>query len=275
MGEIKLCTSGYSFKSWKGTAYPSNIKDKDMLAYYVNNFRLDTLEINYTYYRLPSQKGIASMVKQTPADFVFTVKLFGGITHEPWKSFPPLSVDKSLCNSFIDGIKPLIDSGKLGCVLAQFPDNLQISAAVWDYLLSLPQHLPNIPLVYEFRHKRWANEAIVNKLKSADIGLCVVDEPQIASLMPVYPAVTSDIAYLRFHGRNTNWYNNGDHRYDYLYSDTELQRFLPIIDSLQSESRTLYIAFNNCHAGSAVTNLKSLRKLLDMEPVPIKTSLFD
>lgn len=277
MGDIRICTSGFSFKSWKGKVYPADIKDSQMLSYYVNQFRFDALELNYTYYRLPSQKGTVSMVKQTPAGFVFTVKLFGGITHDPWKSFPPASIDKSLCKSFIEGIKPLIESGKLGCVLAQFPSSLLRSPEAWGYLLSIPQEFPNIPLIYEFRNKGWVSEETVKLLEYAGIGLCVVDEPQIGSLMPIFPKVTSRIAYFRLHGRNKKWYKNPDERYNYRYSREELKSFLPIIQKMREESEVIYVALNNCDDGNAVINAKELKELLGIESTHLQSQpvLFD
>ena len=121
MGTIRIGTSGYSFQDWKGTAYPSTIKDSQMFSYYVEQFRFNTVEINYTYYRLPSAKSMVTLAKKSPEDFDFTIKLFGGITHEPWKNPPPARVDTQLCQQFTEGIKPLAESGKLGGVLAQFP----------------------------------------------------------------------------------------------------------------------------------------------------------
>ncbi|MHB0997962.1 MAG: DUF72 domain-containing protein [Armatimonadota bacterium] len=274
MGDIRLGTSGYSFQSWKGTAYPSGMKDSGMFDHYIDQFRLNTVELNYTYYRLPSTKGIASMAKRSPDNFDFTVKLFGGITHEPWKNFPPTHVDTGLCDRFIEGIKPLTDSGKLGCVLAQFPASLLRSPEAWGYLLSLPDALNRLPMVYEFRNKGWVSEETVQLLKYAGVGLCTVDEPQIGALMPVYPKVTSDIAYLRFHGRNKNWFKDPSQRYDYLYSEKELTEFIPTIESMASQSRTLYVAFNNCHAGAAVRNVKMLQALLGLDLPPLQGDLF-
>jgi len=119
--------------------------------------------------------------------------------------------------------------------------------------------------VYEFRNRGWASEETTNRPKQAGIGLCVVDEPQVGVLMPMVPAVTSDIAYLRLHGRNRKWFEDPSQRYDYLYSDEELMGLLPTIETMASQSRTMYIAFNNCHVGSAVRNAKTMPDLLGME----------
>lgn len=273
MGKIRVGTSGYSFQSWKGTAYPSNIKASEMFSYYVDQFRFNTVEINYTYYRLPVARTLETLVKKSPKDFDFTVKLYGGITHEPWQHSPPTQVDKEMCRQFLEGIKPLAESGKLGGLLAQFPSSFRSSTETWNYLLSLPELLGVNPMVYEFRNKEWMSEETVKTLERIGIGFCVVDEPQVGSLMPLFPVVTSNVAYLRLHGRNRDWFNDPSHRYDYLYSEEELKGLLPIIDSLASQENVLYIQFNNCHAGSAVQNGKMLRALLGIDLPPVQGKL--
>ncbi|MEN6370688.1 MAG: DUF72 domain-containing protein [Armatimonadota bacterium] len=265
---IRIGTSGYSFQDWKGTVYPSNIKDGEMFAYYIDHYRLNTVEINYTYYQQPVARTFESMIKKCPEDFLFTVKLFSGITHEGLKP------DPACCRRFLEGIKPVIEAGMLGCLLAQFPPTLNRSSEAWDYLLSLPDMLNGLPLVYEFRNKTWTAEETYKVLKEANIGYCAVDEPQVGQLMPLVPNVTSDIAYLRLHGRNRNWFTDPSQRYDYLYSEKELESFIPIIERMTSESTCIYVQFNNCHAGSALRNVKMLQYLLGMDLPPIQGELF-
>lgn len=265
---IRIGTSGYSFQDWRGTVYPANIKNQDMFAYYVGHYRPNTVEINYTYYRQPVARTFESMIKKSPEDFMFTVKLFGGITHEAMRPEP------TICNQFLQGIEPLIESKMLGCILAQFPPMFQPGKKAWDFLLSLPEALDGLPLVYEFRNKEWASEATNHALKKAGIGYCAVDGPQVGPLMPLVPAVTSDIGYLRLHGRNMNWFKDPAHRYDYLYSEDELKSFIPIINQMAAESTVLYVQFNNCHAGAALRNVKMLQFLMDLDLPPMQGELF-
>jgi uncharacterized protein YecE (DUF72 family) len=271
MGEIRVGTSGYSIPDWKGTVYPANIKDADMFSCYVNQFRFKTVEMNYTYYRQPVARTFDALLKKSPVDFDFTIKLYGGITHEPWKD-PQPRVDIELCSQFLDGIKPVVESGKLGCLLAQFPMSVSRSEEAWDYISALPEAFDGLPLIFEFRNKSWVSEETVQRLKAGGIGFCAVDEPKMGSLMPLIPAVTSDIAYLRLHGRSENWFKDKALRYDYLYSEGELQKLLPTISRMSAASRALYIMFNNCHAGSAVMNVKMLLDLLGMD-APIDQGL--
>ncbi len=265
MGKIRLGTSGYSFQSWKGNVYPATIKNADMFTYYLSRFGFNTVEINYTYYHLPSAATMASHVRKAPDDFDFTVKLFGGITHDPWKTTVLGKLDTGLCEQFIEGVKPLTESGKLGCVLAQFPSAMSRNPTAKKFVSTLAEALEGLPLVCEFRNRGWASKEIEQELRQAGIGYCAVDEPQIGVLMPLVPLVTSDIAYLRLHGRNRKWFQDSSQRYDYLYSNQELLELLPKIKAMASSSETMYVAFNNCHAGSAVVNAKMMLDLLDEE----------
>lgn len=273
-GDIRIGTSGYSFKDWKGNVYPADIKESEMFSCCVDQYRLNTVEINYTYYRLPIAKTFDCLIWKSPKDFDFTVKLFGGITHEPIENYPPAQADTHLCSQFLEGIRPLVESGKLGCILAQFPARLQRSPEAWKYLMSLPKALSGLPLVYEFRNKGWVCKETMDMLKEAGIGFCAVDEPQVGSLMPLVPMVTSEIAYLRLHGRNTNWYTDPSQRYDYFYSEDELKKFIPTINSMASRSSTIYVQFNNCHSGAALRNVKMLQALLGMDFPPMQRGLF-
>ena len=109
---IYVGTAGYSYKDWIGPFYPEGIKDVQMLDYYAMHF--DFVEVNSTYYHMPSLKLLESLNRKTPDDFKFAVKLFGGFTHER-------SIGKVEADQFMYSLKPLLESSKLLCLLAQFP----------------------------------------------------------------------------------------------------------------------------------------------------------
>lgn len=264
---IKIGTSGFSFKDWRGPVYPEALNEKDMLFYYSNELKFDTVEINFTYYALPSEKSFMGMQKRVNKDFIFTVKGFRGITHDPFdtrlKLKPTVKKTEEDIRRFVSALKPLIQEVQLGAVLLQFPYFFQPGEKSADYILKCKYMMKDIPLVIEFRNIDWAKEETLEFLKRNNLGFCAVDEPKLTRLMPYKPVVSSKTGYLRFHGRNKNWFNAPlEERYNYLYSDTELNEFIPDIKKMAGECEVLYLFFNNCHGGSAIKNAMKMREII-------------
>lgn len=264
---IKVGTSGFQFKDWKGTVYPAKIPDRDMLPYYERELGFNILEVNYTYYQLPSPNTTMGMVKKTSDNFEFVVRSHKEMTHEIWgdKSRKKIKDNVQIFAQFKEGLQPMIESGKLGCVLIQFPSFFWPTRNNFDYLMVCKERLGEILLVIEFRNKSWVRDSTFLFLKENELGFCVVDEPQLPRLMPLIPKSTSHIAYLRLHGRNPNWFNaTREERYHYLYSEEELRSFLPHIESISREKIKTFIFFNNCHAGFAIKNGLMLKRMLSI-----------
>ena len=110
---ILVGTSGFSFPDWKGPFYPPGIGQKDLLAYYCRFF--PAVELNYSYYTMPTASQTLKLSRQVPENFTFTIKAHRSMTHQPQDL-------KQACTDFKKGIKPLLESGKLGCILWQFPE---------------------------------------------------------------------------------------------------------------------------------------------------------
>ncbi|AEH51861.1 DUF72 domain-containing protein [Pseudothermotoga thermarum] len=257
---IYIGTSGYHFEDWIGTVYPQNIKGSEMLSYYYAVLGFKAVEINYTYYRLPSYKTTVSMLRRTPPDFVFAVKLPASVTHEGWKN-QKIPVD-DLKNTF-QALQPMLEEGRLKAFLAQFPYSFKFSEQNMDYLASLRQMIKE-PLAVEFRHNSWDNEVTFDFLKKYELTYVVVDEPQIRALFPYKPAWTTKIAYFRFHGRNEQWFEAPEgERYNYDYNETELSKFAQDILTASKETSDVFAFFNNCYRGKAVKNAISLRKMIE------------
>lgn len=264
---IKIGTSGFSFKDWKGTVYPEDIANDRMLSYYEQELGFDTVEINFTYYVLPSEKSFSAMKKKVSKDFLFSVKAFRGTTHDPFDyrlaKKPSLEQAKENSEKFIHSLSPLISSNQLCSVLLQFPVFFSPEAKNYDYILKCREWMKNAKIIVEFRNNKWATEETMKFLRENDIAYCAVDEPKLERLMPYIPKTTSDIGYLRFHGRNKNWFNApAEQRYDYLYSDDELKEFIPDIEKMNSKCKFLYLFFNNCHLGSAIKNARKIKDFL-------------
>ena len=259
---IKIGTSGFSFPDWKGPIYPVGIGERDMLSFYEKELGFNALEVNFTYYTLPSQKSFSAMSKKTSKGFEFVVKAFKGMTHEIRdKKTRAMVNNQETFEKFKFSLAPLIEDGKLTCVLAQFPYGFFPNRENFGYLERFKGEMEDIPLVFEFRNKMWLKEGTFEFLERSKAGFCIVDEPKLPQLMPYSPRATSEIGYFRFHGRNTNWFNVPIKvRYDYLYSEAELKEFVPDIKDISQKTGKTLIFFNNCYSGSAAKNAVQMAK---------------
>jgi uncharacterized protein YecE (DUF72 family) len=118
MTVIRIGTSGFSYKDWIEPVYPPDLPERDWLGFYVREF--STVGLNVTFYRIPSKRTVAGWLEKTPDDFLFSVKAFQGLTHE--REEPDFAV-------FVSSLHPLVEAGKFGCVLAQFPLQQPLSRA--------------------------------------------------------------------------------------------------------------------------------------------------
>jgi uncharacterized protein YecE (DUF72 family) len=253
--KILIGTSGYSYQDWKGPFYPADINDREMVAFYARRF--PTVEINFTYYRLPNARTIAAIARKAPT-LEFAVKLTGDITHEG-------KLTEELADDFRRGVGPMAEAGVLGCLLAQFPWRFKYTPAALDFVERLAGYLGDLNVVAEFRHASWAQEEVYDHLQRLKVGFCNVDEPALRGLMPATAVATSDVGYFRFHGRNAKkWWRHekAADRYDYLYSQEELAEWAPRVKDVAGRTGTTYVFMNNHPLGQAVTNAEMMRDLL-------------
>ena len=190
---IYLGTSGFSYNDWVGPFYPSGMPKKEWLFYYAREF--NACEINATYYTLPKPAVMESMARKTGPGFLFAVKANRQMTHERENNEEVFKV-------FREMLTPLIDLGKMGCVLAQFPNSFRFNDQNRGYVETFREWLGDLPVVIEFRNAGWLREDVFGWLGSHELGYCCVDEPPLPNLIPPIAEATSKIAYVRFHGRN-------------------------------------------------------------------------
>ncbi len=259
-GQIFIGTCGFSYSDWKGVFYPESINQSNMLSYYAAEF--PAVELDFTYYAMPNPKNIAAMAKKTPDKFIFAVKAHKSMTHE--RTFTPAE-DRKNFQSFTLAMEPLLAAGKLGCVLVQFPWGFKYTPENKSYLEFAREELGDLPAVIEFRNIEWVKEEIFIKLEQLNFGFCCVDEPKLKGLFPPLAKRTSDIGYLRFHGRNAaKWWKNDQpwERYDYQYAKNELEEWVLKILGLKNQTQKIFVLFNNHHDAQAVINARMFRKLL-------------
>ncbi len=253
---ILIGTSGFSYDDWVGPVYPENLPKREWLSYYAREF--PTCELNFTYYRIPSPRTLDQMAAKVPAGFLFAVKAFQGITHERENPKPQIE-------EFTAALAPLIEAQKFACVLVQFPHSFHANPANRAYLRSLREGFGDLPVVVEFRSHDWVNERTFEELRALNLGFCCVDEPRLKGLMPPVAVATGPVAHVRFHGRNAaKWWQHEEawERYDYTYSDDELQEWVPKIRQLDQEAPLTLVYMNNHWQGQAVGTARQLKRLL-------------
>lgn len=175
-------TSGYNYPEWKGSFYPSDLPAAKMLPYYAERFA--TVEINYTFYRMPNEKIVTGWAAQTPEQFTFTLKAPRRITHDN-----KLQRSADLVRFFCDTAQTL--GPKLGVLLFQLPPSFRKDVAVLDgFLETLP---PAARAAFEFRHASWHSDEIFDRLRRRNLALCVADSERMST--PV--VITADYGYFR------------------------------------------------------------------------------
>lgn len=262
--QVYLGTSGFSFDDWRGPVYPERLPRPQWLIYYEQQLGFNALEINYTYYQLPSPRTLEGLIKKTTPRFRFTIKTHRSMTHDVLRPGGSLAGNPGAFAAFREGMKPLVQSGRLGCVLAQFPYGFSNTPKHRDYLSVTIDRLADLTLVVEFRHNSWVAPQTLAYLKQRQVGWCVVDEPRLPRLMPWVGEATSESGYVRFHGRNAEqWFGTStEERYHYLYRDSELRELVERSAEVAKQVKTLFVFFNNCHAGGAARNAGQFKALL-------------
>lgn len=256
---IYLGTAGFSYSDWVGSFYPAGMLRKDWLLYYAREF--NACEINSTFYALPKPSNLEAMARKTGAGFLFAIKANQQMTHEQ-------RGNEDVFKAFREVLTPLIEMGKLGCVLAQFPYSFRLSRQNRDYLEAFKERVGDLPVVIEFRNVGWLRKEVFDWLRRNELGFCCVDEPQLPNLLPPIAEVTSRIAYVRFHGRNKDkWWEHqyAYERYDYAYTAEEIEEWLPKIHRLDRIAERTFVFANNHFRAKSVDTIRLLRKMLESQ----------
>jgi len=264
---IRVGTSGYTFDDWKGLVYPRNLKGS-ALPHYARMF--DCVEINTTFYRVPSPSLFDGMLKHVPDDFIFLVKMPREMSHER-ERFDEVAI------RFAECVMPLIRAGQLGGLLVQFPFSFKLEDPSLVHLERIADTFARhgTAINVEFRHNSWLDESVYRFLKERGLGFVNVDLPELNGLPERTDIVTSNVAYYRLHGRNkTNWWRdtgNPHDRYDYSYTDAQLDEWVKKAQAATARADVAYILTNNCRLGQSVISALMMAKKLDL-PTPTPRS---
>jgi uncharacterized protein YecE (DUF72 family) len=241
---IFLGTSGWSYREWEEVFYQKGEKRK--LRAYSKVF--STVEIDSTFYRYPSKGMVMGWLRYSPANFVFTAKLPKVITHDK-----KLGLNSDISGdlaAYLELMRPLQLSGKLGCLLIQLPPKYNYNPENLESFFNLLD--PLFRYAAEFRNLSWIRKETFKLLKKYNIAYVNVDEP----LLPPNIHLTTDFTYFRWHGRGERpWF-------DYLYSKKEIDQWVPKVEKASQEVKKVYGYFNNHFHGYAPENcLYLLEKL--------------
>lgn len=279
---IRVGVAGWDYPDWAGVVYPARAsRSFDRLSFLADYF--DAVEINSTFYRQPDPKATASWASRVSSkgSFQFTAKLFQSLTHAPTGSLSsraqsgtaPGGLDsRAEARAYRAGIAPLLEAGRLGTVLMQFPHAFHDRPENRAHLEAVTGLLPGLPLVAEFRHRSWDNEGAISFLRNLGVGFCNIDQPALGATLPPTAHVTSRVAYVRLHGRNaTNWFaprgtggppaagRPAGARYDYFYSPEELRPWVERTRSIAASAEEVFVIANNHYRGKGPANALMLR----------------
>jgi uncharacterized protein YecE (DUF72 family) len=248
---IWIGTSGYNYPEWKGTFYPEKLPAAKMLPYYAE--RLDTVEINYTYYRTPNAKTLDGWNRATPDRFKLTLKAPKRITHD------------AKLKDCADAVRYFIDTAgslgpKLGALLFQLPPYLRKDLALLDaFLEAFP---PGVCAAFEFRHVSWLSDEVYARLRARNLALCVADSEKLST--PV--EITADYAYFRLR--------------DEGYTAEDIERWAGIVRDVAATCRDVFVYFKHEEAGKGPQFARMLQSALALpvrSPASVpggQTSLF-
>jgi uncharacterized protein YecE (DUF72 family) len=271
---VRIGTCSWADEALSKYFYPPKLPAKERLAWYAEHF--DTVEVDSTFYRLPSESMVQGWAERTPDGFTMHIKAFGLMTRHPVKQEvipedlrdempvddrgrvdrPPRELRAEIFGRFLAALEPLRTAGKLGGILFQLPSYIVYKDTSLEYLEWARAQLEGYEMLVEFRHRSWLDEenrvdslAFLERIGASYV---VVDAPRsdtARNLVPTVVATTSPLAYVRFHGRNLGTWNkrggSAAERFDYLYTDEELGEWIEPLQELAGEAEEAYAFFNN------------------------------
>jgi uncharacterized protein YecE (DUF72 family) len=272
------------------------------LRFYASKFT--TVEVDSSYYAMPSRRNAELWSERTPEGFVFHVKAYGALTgHGVDKKTVPRDLDVSslgtgkggkggkvyikdrglvtaIGEKFVDALEPLRSTDRLGLILMQYPPWLRYSPKALKWVTRAPELLKGLEVAVEFRHGSWMTDKVrpivLDALREHGITHVAADEPQYGNqaTVPFVPGLTTQTAYFRFHGRNKNtWLKKGIQtweRFNYLYNTQELKTLAGAAAEVAEDADQAYLMFNNHFEGNAVENALEMKEILSGQDIAVE-----
>ena len=283
LAKMYIGTSGWSYPkgegTWTGYFYPAGKINE--LEYYSQFF--NTVEINSSFYRPPNPEYVRNWVRRVPDGFLFTAKLWQKFTHP--KMYKEATGEEAVISQedvelFNRSIEPLVEKGKLGALLAQFPPSFKNDIYGQRILTAVIRTFGRYRLAVELRHRSWSDDGNTARLlRENNIAWVRIDEPKFQSSVAAEIPLTSDMAYFRFHGRNAEmwWKGDSETRYRYLYSAAEIDELADRVRVAGEKANLTFAFFNNHWQGYAPRNAVSMMRTLQVpfRDLPVQTALPD
>jgi len=268
---ILIGPAGWSYPDWEGIVYPHHKPHGFHEASYLAQF-FDTIEINTSFYSPPRAEVVKSWAARVAFNpkFKFSAKLWKRFTHE-------CNANQRDEKTFKQGLAPLLGEGRLGALLLQFPWSFRNTPENHEFLSGLIMQFMEYPLVLEVRHNSWNKPEIFEWLAELGVGFCNIDQPVIGQSIAPSARATAPVGYVRLHGRNyEHWFTANEHpeeRYNYLYSQAELEPWADRIRHIAQHSDIVFVITNNHFQGKAVANGLELSHMLKDQPVRVPETL--
>jgi len=274
---LRFGPAGWMYKDWEGIVYPHPKPPRfDQLRYIAEYF--DAVEINSTYYGPPPARTTSSWVQRVEEhkNFRFTAKLWKRFTHERGKAWTTGEVDQVRA-----GFDVMMESGRLGAVLLQFPWSFRRDDENREWLGDVMRTFRQYPLVFEVRQLSWLAPDFLRNLEEEGVGFVNIDQPRFHDSIGPTAHATSRVGYVRVHGRNyKDWFREKapvEQRYNYLYPPDELKPWANRAKEIASDPATkeVYVITNNHYKGKSVANALMLKSMVTSATVPAPSGVFD
>ncbi|HEV2288661.1 MAG TPA: DUF72 domain-containing protein [Candidatus Acidoferrales bacterium] len=270
---VRIGPAGWSYSDWAGIVYPAPRPNGFHEATYLAEF-FDTIEINTSFYQPLRPEHCRQWIEQVNSNshFLFTAKLWRKFTHQDKTT----GEDEKAVRAGFDVLR---DAGKLGAILLQFPFSFHNTHENLARLKQLIKTFKEYPLVVEVRHSSWTKREFYELLQEYRVGFCNIDQPIIGRSIKPSEQATSAIGYVRLHGRRYDtWFSDdpttpSEERYNYLYSEAELEPWTERIRSVASHAKTTFVVTNNHYQGKGVVNALQLIHLLTGAKVKVPEPL--
>ena len=274
-GVVRVGPAGWSYDDWKGIVYPRPMP-KGLHALEILSPFFDTVEINTSFYRPLAPSHATSWIRKVADNprFKFTAKLWQRFTHQRDVEPGPDEV-RAVC----EGLDPLHQEGKLGCVLIQFPWSFKRTPDNRRWLARVLDAFAQYPLALEVRHASWDRPELCAGLAERGVAFCNIDQPLFYDSLEPTAKATGKVGYVRLHGRNhDDWFREDagrNDRYDYLYSDDELRPWIEKIERIRQQTDETYVITNNHYRGQAVVNAFEIQNGLGQTDFVLPQHLLD